>query len=63
MARPRSKPFKGGDKFVVYLPLDIDEETLKLINAPKYISPIVIDILKEKARETFKNDNDKDNKE
>lgn len=58
MARPRSKPFKGGDKFVVYLPLDIDEETLKLINAPKYISPIVIDILKEKARETFKNEND-----
>ena len=63
MARPRSKPFKGGDKFVVYLPQDIDEETLKLINAPKYVSPVVVEILKEKARGVCVETTSKDKKE
>lgn len=63
MARPRSKPFKGGDKFVVYLPLDIDEDTLKLINAPKYISPVVVELIQEKAKEVYSKNNSEDKKE
>jgi len=54
MARPRSKPYKPGDKIVVYIPLDVDEETLKFINYPKYISPIVMDLIKEKAKKQDK---------
>lgn len=62
MARPRSKPFKGGDKFVVYLPYNIDEKTLKLINAPKYISPKVVEILKKMANgDLVENDSKKRN--
>jgi hypothetical protein len=51
MARPRSKPYKAGDKMVVYIPQDIDVDTLGFINAPKYVSPIIMELVKERAKE------------
>lgn len=53
MPKPRSKAYKPGDRFVVYIPEDIDKQTLKYINAPKFLSPIVIELLSEKAKEFY----------
>ena len=51
MAKPRSKPYKAGDKMVIYIPREIDEETLSFINTPKYVSPMVMELVKERAKE------------
>jgi hypothetical protein len=58
MPKARSKPYKRGDRFVVYIPEDIDEETLKYINSPKFLSPKVIELLVEKSKESY-TDNEK----
>lgn len=53
MPRPRSKPFKPGDKFVVYIPEDASEEALKFINSPKFISPTVMELIEKEAKRLY----------
>lgn len=53
MPRARSKAYKRGDRFVVYIPENIDSKTLKYINDPKFLSPKVIELLVEKAKEVY----------
>lgn len=53
MPKARSKAYKRGDRFVVYIPEHIDSKTLKYINDPKFLSPKVIELLVEKAKEVY----------
>ena len=53
MPKARSKAYKRGDRFVVYIPENIDSKTLKYINDPKFLSPKVIEMLVEKAKEVY----------
>lgn len=53
MPKARSKAYKQGDRFVVYIPENIDSKTLKYINGPKFLSPKVIELLVEKAKEVY----------
>lgn len=57
MPKVRIKNYEPGDKIVLYIPENVNPNTLKYINTLKFASPAIMELIEQQANKVYSENN------